>query len=117
MAKQTHVHLSRREREIMDIVYTRGLVSVHDVMQKMSDPPSYSAVRAMLRLLEEKGHLVHEQDGPRYVYKPTVPREKARQSASASRRTSTPPRKPSSSTLCRAGVTCRSTRFAIASKI
>ncbi len=81
MAKQTHVHLSRRERQIMDIVYARGSVSVHQVLADMSDPPSYSAVRAMLRLLEEKGHVQHEQDGPRYVYKPTVPREKARQSA------------------------------------
>ncbi len=81
MAKQTHVHLSRREREIMDIVYARGPVTVHDVVKQMADPPSYSAVRAMLRLLEEKGHLVHDQDGPRYLYRPTVPREKARQSA------------------------------------
>ena len=81
MSKQTHVHLSRRERQIMDIVYAKGSASVHHVMQKMADPPGYSAVRAMLRLLEEKGHLEHEQDGPRYVYKPTLPREKARQSA------------------------------------
>ncbi len=81
MAKQTHVHLSRRERQIMDIVYARGPVTVHDVVKQMADPPSYSAVRAMLRLLEEKGHLVHDQDGPRYLYRPTVPREKARQSA------------------------------------
>ena len=81
MAKQTHVHLSRRERQIMDIVYASGSASVHQVLEKMADPPSYSAVRTMLRLLEEKGHLVHEQDGHRYLYKPTVPREKARQSA------------------------------------
>jgi predicted transcriptional regulator len=73
--------LSRRERQIMDIVYESGRVSAAQVMERLPDPPSYSAVRTLLRILEEKGHLRHEQEGPRYIYLPTVPREKARQSA------------------------------------
>jgi len=73
--------LSRRERQIMDIVYESGRVSAARVMEQLPDPPSYSAVRTLLRILEEKGHLRHEQEGPRYIYLPTVPREKARQSA------------------------------------
>ena len=73
--------LSRRERQIMDLLFQRGKASVAEVLEGMPDPPSYSAVRAMLRVLEEKGHLQHEQDGPRYVYKPTVTRERARRSA------------------------------------
>ena len=73
--------LSRRERQIMDIVYALGRASAADVLDRMPDPPSYSAVRAMLRILEEKGHLVHEQDGPRYVYRPIVARERASRSA------------------------------------
>lgn len=73
--------LSRRERQIMDVIYRRGRVTAADVLGDIPDPPSYSAVRAMLRLLEEKGHVRHEQDGPRYVYLPTINREKARRSA------------------------------------
>lgn len=73
--------LSRRERQIMDVVYRLERVSVTEVLERLPDPPSYSAVRAMLRILEEKGHLRHEQDGPRYVYLPTTPREAARESA------------------------------------
>ena len=73
--------LSRRERQIMDVVYRVGKVTAAEVLAELPDPPSYSAVRAMLRLLEEKGHIRHEQDGPRYVYLPTVNREKARKSA------------------------------------
>lgn len=73
--------LSRREREIMDVIYRAGRASAADVMAGLADPPSYSAVRALLRVLEEKGHLRHESDGPRYVFIPTVPRERARQSA------------------------------------
>ena len=80
-SKETDLHLSRRERQIMDVLYTRGSATVQEVTQYLPDPPSYSAVRAMLRVLEEKGHLRHSQDGPRYVYRPTVPREKARESA------------------------------------
>ena len=74
-------HLSRRERQIMEIVYELGRGSVAEVRARMPDPPSYSAVRAMLRILEDKGHLRHEQDGPRYVFLPTVPREEARETA------------------------------------
>ncbi|HEX2205940.1 MAG TPA: BlaI/MecI/CopY family transcriptional regulator [Longimicrobium sp.] len=73
--------LSRRERQIMDVVYRLGKAAVSDVLDRLPDPPSYSAVRALMRILEEKGHLRHEQDGPRYVYLPTVERDAAQQSA------------------------------------
>jgi BlaI family penicillinase repressor len=82
MAKRkTDEHLSRRERQIMDILYERGRATASDVLERLPDPPSYSAVRAMLRLLEEKGVVLHDQEGPRYVYRPAVSRAKARQSA------------------------------------
>jgi len=77
----TATQLSRRERQIMDVIYRRGRATAAEVLQDIADPPSYSAIRALLRLLEEKGHVHHEQDGPRYVYLPTVNRERARQSA------------------------------------
>jgi predicted transcriptional regulator len=73
--------LSRREREIMDAIYRRGSATVSEVQGDLPDPPSYSAVRALLRILEQKGHIVHREDGPRYVYEPTVPLEQARRSA------------------------------------
>jgi predicted transcriptional regulator len=73
--------LSRRERQIMEVIYRRGRATAAEVLEGLPDPPSYSAVRAMLRVLEEKGHLRHEQDGPRYMFLPTVPREQARRSA------------------------------------
>ena len=73
--------LSRRERQIMEVIYRRGQATAAEVPEGLPDPPSYSAVRAMLRVLEEKGHLRHDQQGPRYVFLPTVPREQARQSA------------------------------------
>jgi predicted transcriptional regulator len=76
-----HSELSRRERQIMDIVYERGEVTAADVQRRLPDPPGYSAVRAMLRVLEGKGHLEHRQDGPRYQYRATVPVEAARRSA------------------------------------
>jgi predicted transcriptional regulator len=79
--KDQGLSLSRRERQIMDAVYRRGQATAAEVLEDLPDPPSYSAVRAMLRVLEEKGHLRHEQPGPRYVFLPTVPREKARRSA------------------------------------
>src|SRR5687767_15953067 len=78
---QPHLDLSRRERQIVDILYTQGRATAAEVQSALPDPPSYSAVRAMLRLLEEKGHIRHEQDGPRYVFLPTVNRDKARKSA------------------------------------
>lgn len=77
----THLHLSRRERQIMDVIYARGSVTVQEVVDEIPDPPGYSAVRAMLRVLEEKGHVKHREDGPRYVYLPTVPRAEASRSA------------------------------------
>ena len=73
--------LSRRERQIMDTLYRRGKSSASEVRDAMPDAPSYSAVRAMLRVLEEKGHIRHQAEGLKYVYVPTVPRDKAKRSA------------------------------------
>jgi predicted transcriptional regulator len=73
--------LSRRERQIMDVLFQRGESTAAEVREHMPEPPSYSAVRAHLRILEEKGHVKHAQDGPRYVYQPTMTKEKAKQSA------------------------------------
>ena len=75
--RKTLTHLSRRERQIMDVVYRTGRASATEVLSALPDPPSYSAVRAMLRVLENKGHLRHVPDGTHYVYKPTLPRERA----------------------------------------
>lgn len=74
-------NLSRRERQIMDIIYQRGQATAAEVLENLPDPPSYSAVRAMLKVLEDKGHLRHKQQGPRYVFLPRVSREKAKRSA------------------------------------
>jgi BlaI family transcriptional regulator, penicillinase repressor len=76
-----HRDLSRRERQILDILYERGEATAADVQAALPEPPSYSAVRALLRILEEKGHVRHKQDGPRYVYLPTVARDNAKKSA------------------------------------
>jgi BlaI family penicillinase repressor len=73
--------LSRRERQIMDIAWRDGRVTAGEVLERMTKAPSYSAVRATLRILETKGHLRHEDDGTRYFYLPTLPRERARKSA------------------------------------
>lgn len=73
--------LSRRERQIMDIIYRFGRATAAEVLENLPDPPSYSAVRAMLSVLEKKELLKHHQDGPRYVYLPTVAPEKAQHSA------------------------------------
>ena len=73
--------LSRREREIMDIVFGTGSATASEVRDRMPDPPSYSAVRATLRILEQKGVLKHEHDGKRYVYRPTLNPNKARRNA------------------------------------
>ena len=75
--------LSRRERQIMDIVYRRGRATVTEILDDLADPPSYSSVRGLLRVLVEKGHLQHREDGPRYVYSPTLSRQKARSNALA----------------------------------
>jgi BlaI family transcriptional regulator, penicillinase repressor len=80
MTKSTQ-ELGRRERQIMDIVFRLGRASVSQVQSELPDPPSYSAVRAMLGFLEDKGHLRHEQDGLKYMYRPTTDRNKARNSA------------------------------------
>lgn len=78
---KTPLDLSRRERQIMAVIYQLGQATAAEVQAGLDDPPSYSAVRAHLRVLEDKGHLRHEQDGPRYVFRPTLPREQARQGA------------------------------------
>jgi predicted transcriptional regulator len=81
MKTPSHQELSRRERQIIDILYAQGRATAAEVQTALPDPPSYSAVRAMLRILEEKGHVRHEQDGPRYVYLPTIARDNAKRSA------------------------------------
>jgi predicted transcriptional regulator len=82
MLKNQHTErLSRREREIMNIIFRSGKATAGEVLEAMADPPSYSAVRATLRVLEQKGHVRHQHDGTRYVYTATVNREKARNSA------------------------------------
>ena len=73
--------LSRRERQIMDILYRLGSATAAEVKENIADAPSYSAVRALLRILEEKGHIKHAYDGPRYVYAPIVSRPIAQKSA------------------------------------
>ena len=73
--------LSRRERQIMDLLFQRGKASVGEVMDGISDPPGYSAVRANLRTLEQKGRVTHEEDGRAYIYRPTIRRDAARKSA------------------------------------
>src|SRR4051812_46696231 len=77
----SHLQLGRRERQIMDLVHQLGEASVGEVRQRMPDPPSYSSVRTMLRLLEQKGHLRHRRDGLKYVYRSTEAPDKARRSA------------------------------------
>ncbi len=81
MAKRVYLNLSRRERQIMDVIFQRGRATAAEVMGDLPDPPSYSAVRATLRILEEKGHVQHEQNGLRYVFVPTLARETAKRSA------------------------------------
>jgi predicted transcriptional regulator len=78
---KSHQNLTRRERQIMDIVYRRGQATVSEVLEELPEAPTYSAVRAMLRKLEEKGHLKHDAHGARYVYEATLPREEARDGA------------------------------------
>ena len=73
--------LSRRERQIMDFLYQSGRATAAEVQAGLPDPPSYPAVRAMLRILEDKGHVRHQQDGPRYVYVPRVARDRAKRTA------------------------------------
>src|SRR5262245_4907947 len=77
----SHLHLSRRQRQIMDVLYSKGSATAAEVLETMPAPPSYSAVRALLRILEQKGHIKHVESEGRYVFMPTVPREKAKRSA------------------------------------
>ena len=81
MGKDPASDLGKRERQIMEIVNRRGRATASDVLADLADPPTYSTVRAMLRYLEDKGHLRHEQEGPRYVYLPTAPADEVRGSA------------------------------------
>lgn len=79
--KNAHRTLSRRERQMMDILYQMGRATAAEIHQALPDPPTYSAVRAKLRVLEEKGHIRHEEENLRYVYLPVVARDTARRSA------------------------------------
>ena len=80
MPPRVPIDLGRRERQIVEVLYRLGRANVAEVLAALPDPPSYSSVRAMLRILEAKGHVKHEQDGPRYVYLPVVRHDKARRS-------------------------------------
>ena len=81
MARSKDEKLSRRERQIMNVLFRRNEATVSEVLSDLPDPPSYSAVRATLGVLEEKGHVRHRKDGRRFVYAPTVTRNRAQQSA------------------------------------
>jgi BlaI family transcriptional regulator, penicillinase repressor len=81
MTRHSDHHLSRRERQIMDVLHARGRATATEVQGALPDAPSYSAVRALLRILEEKGHARHRRDGARYVYLPTEPHAQASRSA------------------------------------
>ena len=81
MKNNPHRDLSRRERQIMDVLYRRGRATAAEVREEMPDPPGYSAVRAMLRVLEEKGHVRHEEEALRYVFVPTASLARATRSA------------------------------------
>lgn len=81
MAAELQHSLSRRERQIMDVLFRRGSASAAEVREDLPDAPSYSAVRTHLRILEDKGHITHSQDGPRYVYRPAIAKDKAKRSA------------------------------------
>jgi len=81
MPRPADHHFSRRERQIMDVLHAQGQATAAEVLAALPDPPGYSAVRALLRILEEKGHIRHRRDGARYVYLPRVSRENARRSA------------------------------------
>jgi len=81
LAHRRFANLSRRERQILDILYREKRATAADIQARLPDPPSYSAVRAMLRILEDKGHVRHAQEGPRYVFLPTLKRDAAKRSA------------------------------------
>ena len=79
--RPAHFDVSRRERQILDVLFARERATAAEIQANLPDAPSYSAVRALLRILETKGHVRHEQDGPRYVYVPTIARDSAKRSA------------------------------------
>jgi predicted transcriptional regulator len=81
MTEKSHEHLSRRERQIMDIIHRLGKATASEVLGALPDPPSYSAVRATLNILVAKKQAIHRQDGPRYVYLPAIPADTARAAA------------------------------------
>ncbi len=81
MSRPLHAALTRRERQIMDILYRLGRATAGDVMAALAGSPNYSTVRTQLRILEQKGHVRHEEEGLRYVYVPVLPRRAARKSA------------------------------------
>lgn len=81
MIERNEPQLSRRERQIMDVIYAQGRATAQEVIDHLPDPPSYSAIRALLGILERKGHVSHTKDGAKYVYLPTQPRQRAAQSA------------------------------------
>ena len=81
MTRALHTVLTRRERQIMDILFRRGRATAAEVMEELPGEPSYSTVRTQLRVLEEKGHVRHEEDGVRFIYMPAVARHAARKSA------------------------------------
>jgi predicted transcriptional regulator len=81
MTRNTPTSLTRRERQIMDVLYRLGQATAAEIQERLPEPPSYSATRTMLRILEEKGHIRHEEKGPRYVFSPKISRESARKSA------------------------------------
>ena len=81
MVHGKHVHLTRRERQIMDVLYARGEASVGEIQSNIPDSPGYSAVRALVRKLLDKGHIDFRQDGAKYIYHPTIPKDDAQKSA------------------------------------
>ncbi|HEY7816660.1 MAG TPA: BlaI/MecI/CopY family transcriptional regulator [Vicinamibacteria bacterium] len=81
MGKTDYQRLSKRERQIMDVLYRLGQATAVEVMEALPDPPSYSAVRATLRILEEKGQVRHDEEGPRYVFRAAVTRDRAKRTA------------------------------------
>jgi BlaI family transcriptional regulator, penicillinase repressor len=81
MAKNKHHNLTRRERQIIDVIYRLGSASVAEVLDNIADPPSYSAVRALMRLMEEKGYIKHRKQGAKFIYSPTQSRYNACRSA------------------------------------
>ena len=81
MTGPLHTQLSRRETQIMDVIFQLGEATAAEILERLPEPPSYSAVRALLTILEEKGHLTHRREGARYIYVPTLSADKAKKSA------------------------------------